>query len=53
MHYITSLSKYRTKYCAKNDDICGTYGTNNQMKFEVTILKSNLYHYTDAYRLLE
>ena len=34
-----------------NDDAYGTYNTNSQIKFETSMLKSILCHYSDAYIL--
>ena len=32
-----------------NDDSCGTYNTNSQIKFKTSMLKSSLCDYSDAY----
>ena len=32
----------------KNDDACGTYNTNSQIKFKTWVLKSSLCDYSDA-----
>ena len=36
----------------KNDDACGTYNTNSQVKFATLMLKSSLCDYNDAYILV-
>ena len=47
-------SKFRTKHCAKiNDDSCGTYNANSQIKFKTSTLKSSLCDYSDAYVLVK
>ena len=44
--------KIRTRNCVEiNDDSYGTYNANSQIKFEASILKSNLCDYSDAYIL--
>ena len=41
--------KFRTKNWVEiNDDACGTYNTNSQIKFNTSMLKSNLCDYSDA-----
>ena len=35
-----------------NDDSCGTYNTNSQIKFETSMLRSSLCDYSDAYILV-
>ena len=35
-----------------NDDTRGIYNTNSQIKFKTSMLKSNLYDYSDAYLLV-
>ena len=48
------LSKFRTKnWFITNDDSCGTYNTNSQIKFNTSKLKSSLSYYSDAYVLLK
>ena len=43
----------RTKNWLKiNDDARGTYGTNSQIKFKTSMLKSRLCDYSDAYILV-
>ena len=43
-------SKFRTEICVKkNDDSCGTYNTNSQIRFKTSMLKSSPCDYTDAY----
>ena len=47
-------SKFRTKNCVEiNDESRGTYNVNSQIKFKTTMLKSSLYHYSDAYILVK
>ena len=47
-------SKFRTKYWVKiNDESRGTYNTNSQIKFKTTMLKSNLWDYSDAFILVK
>ena len=42
-------SKFRTKNWVEiNDDLCGTYNTNSQIKFKTSMLKSRLCDYRDA-----
>ena len=42
-------SKFRTKNWVEiNDDLCGTYNTNSQIKFKTSMLKSSLCDYRDA-----
>ena len=46
-------TKFRTKNSVKtNDDSCGTYNTNSQIRFKTSMLRSNLYHYSDPYILV-
>ena len=43
-------SKFRTKnWVDINDDDCGTYNTNSQIQFKLSIVKSSLSDYGDAY----
>ena len=43
-------SKFRTKNWVEiNDESRGTYNVNSQIKFKITILKSSLCDYSDAY----
>ena len=43
-------SKFRSKNWVEiNDELCGTYNTNSQIKFKTTVLKSRLCNYSDAY----
>ena len=43
------LTKFITKnWVEKNDDSCGTYNTNSQIKFKTSMLRSSLYDYSDA-----
>ena len=44
------LSKFKTKnWLELNDELRGTYNVNSQIKFKNTMLKSNLWDYSDAY----
>ena len=46
-------SKFRTKNQFEiNDDSRGTYYKDSQMKFKISMLKSRLWDYSDAYILL-
>ena len=43
-------SKFRTKkWVGINDDARGKYNTNNQTKSTTSMLKSNLFYYSDVY----
>ena len=43
-------SKFRTKNLVEiNDESRGTYNVNSQVKFKITMLKSSLCDYIDAY----
>ena len=45
-------TKFRTKYWVEiNDEERGTYNTNSQIKFTISMLRSNLCDYSDAYIL--
>ena len=47
------LSKFRTKNWAEmNDDACGTYNRNSQIRFKTSMLKQKLCNYSDAYILV-
>ena len=47
-------SKFKTKNWVKvNDESRGTYNVNSQIKFKITMLKSSLCDYTDAYILVK
>ena len=47
-------SKFRTKNWVEiNDESRGTYNVNSQIKFKTTMLKSNLFDYSDAYTLFK
>ena len=47
-------SKFRKKNCFEiNDDLCGTNNTNSQIKFKISMLKSSLSEYSDAYILVK
>ena len=42
-------TKFRTKsWFEINDDVRGTYNTNSQIKFKISMLKSSLCNYGDA-----
>ena len=46
-------TKFRTKnWAGMNDDARGTYDTNSQIKFKISMLKSSLCDYGDAYKLV-
>ena len=48
------LTKFATDIWAEiNDDACGIYNTNSQIKFKTSILKSILCDYSDAYILVK
>ena len=50
---LTKPSKFITKNWAEiSNDLCGTYNTNNQIKFKTMMLKSNLCGYSDPYILV-
>ena len=45
-------TKFRTKNWVEiNDDSCGMYNTNSQIKFKISMLKSGLCDYSNAYML--
>ena len=47
-------SKFRTKnWVEVNDESRGTYNVNSQIKFKITMLKSSLCDYSDAYILVK
>ena len=47
-------TKFRTKnWIEINDDSCGTYHTNSEIKFKTSILKSSSCDYSDAYILVK
>ena len=47
-------SKFRTKnWVETNDDSCGTYNTNSQIKFKTLILRSSFCDDNDAYILVK
>ena len=47
-------SKFRTKNWVEiNDESTGVYNVNSQNKFKTTMLKSSLYDYSDAYKLVK
>ena len=44
------LSKFRTKNWVNiNDESCGTYNVNSQIKFKTSMLRSSLCNYSDIY----
>ena len=46
-------NKFRTKYWVEiNDEERGTYNTNSQIKFTISMLRSSLCDYSDAYILV-
>ena len=47
------LTKLMKNWVEINDDARGTYNTSSQIKFETTMLKSNLCDYSDAYILVK
>ena len=58
IHLFDNTGKQLFKFRAKNwveinDDARGTYNTSSQIKFETTMLKSNLCDYSDAYILVK
>ena len=47
-------TKFRTKNWVEiNDQSCGTYNTNKQIRSETSMLRSNLCGYSDAYILVK
>ena len=43
-------TKFRTKNWVEiNDDSCGTYSTNSQIKYKISRLSSSLCYYSDIY----
>ena len=46
--------KFKTRnWVEVNDELCGTYRIDNQIKFKTSMLKSSLCHYRDAYILFK
>ena len=46
--------KFGTKnWVQVNDDTLGTYNTNSQSSSKITMLKSSLFNYSDAYLLIK
>ena len=46
-------TKFRTKNWVEiNDNSCGTYNTNSQVKLKISMLKSSLCDYGDSYILV-
>ena len=47
-------TKFRTKnWIEINDESCGTYNTNNQIRFKTSMLRTSLCDYSDAYILVK
>ena len=47
-------TKFKTKNLVEiNDNPFGTYNTNSQIKSKISMLKSSLYDYSDAYKLVK
>ena len=45
--------KFRPKsWVELNDELCGTYNVNSQVKFKTSMLRSSLCDYSDAYILV-
>ena len=49
MPQIKHLNLGQKKWVQINDDSRGTYNTNSQIKFKISMLKSSLCDYSDAY----
>ena len=45
---INELNLVQKNWVETNDDSRGTYNTNSQTKFEISMVKSNLCDYSDA-----
>ena len=46
-------SKFRpNSWVELNDELCGTYNVNSQVKFKTSMLRSSLCDYSDAYILV-
>ena len=57
IYLLNDTTNQPTKFTTKNlfeinDDAHGIYNTNSQIKFKTSMLKSNLYDYSDAYLLV-
>ena len=53
-HTSSQPYKFRTKKWVEiNDESRGTYNVNSQIKFKITMLKSSLCDYSDAYILVK
>ena len=54
LDYVSNQSaKFRTKNRVEiNDNSCGMYKTNSQIKIKTSLLRSSLCHYSDAYGLV-
>ena len=47
-------TKFKTKNCVEiNDDTSGTYNKDSWVKFKISVLKSSLRNYSDAYILIK
>ena len=47
-------TEFRTKdWVEINDESCGTYNTNNQIRFKTSMLRTNLCDCSDAYILVK
>ena len=47
-------TKFATKNWVEiNDESCGTYNTNSQIRFKTSMLRSSLCDYSDAYMLVK
>ena len=47
-------TEFRTKNWVEiNDESCGTYNTNNQIRFKTSMLRTNLCDCSDAYILVK
>lgn len=50
----TYCNYWTTKYWVDlNADACETWNTNNHIKFKTTLLKSSIFHYSDAYIIVK
>ena len=49
MPQMKHLNLGQKKWVQINDDSRGTYNTNSQIKFKISMLKSSLCDYSDAY----
>ena len=53
MHQINHLNLKTKNWVEIIGDSRGVYNANSQIKFKITMLKSSLYDYSDAYILVE